>query len=96
MDASGGPEQTSNWVRLFMAPGMAHCSGGEGPDNFDKIGVMEQWVEQSKAPEQIIATHKTAGKVDRTRPLCPYPQVAHYKGIGSIDEASNFSCRLAR
>ncbi|HMF64277.1 MAG TPA: tannase/feruloyl esterase family alpha/beta hydrolase [Edaphobacter sp.] len=96
MDASGGPEQTSNWVRLFMAPGMAHCSGGEGPDNFDKITVMEQWVEQSKAPDQIIAAHKTAGKIDRTRPLCPYPQVAHYKGIGSIDEASNFSCRLSR
>jgi feruloyl esterase len=96
MGASGGPEQTSNWVRLFMAPGMAHCSGGEGPDNFDKISVMEQWVEQSKAPEQIIATHKTAGKIDRTRPLCPYPQIAHYKGIGSIDEASSFSCRLSR
>jgi feruloyl esterase len=96
MDASGGPEQTSNWVRLFMAPGMAHCSGGEGPDNFDKIGVMEQWVEQSKTPEQIIATHKTAGKIDRTRPLCPYPQIAHYKGTGSIDEASNFSCSLSR
>jgi feruloyl esterase len=79
-----------------MAPGMAHCSGGEGPDNFDKISVMEQWVEQGKTPEQIVATHKTAGKIDRTRPLCPYPQVAHYKGIGSIDEASNFSYRLSR
>jgi feruloyl esterase len=96
MDANGGPKQSSNWVRLFMAPGMAHCSGGEGPNNFDKIGVMEQWVEQSKPPEQIIATHKTAGKVDRTRPLCPYPQVAHYKGNGSLDKASNFSCRLSR
>jgi feruloyl esterase len=96
MDASGGSEQASNWVRLFMAPGMAHCSGGEGPDTFDKIRVMEQWVEQSKTPEQIVATHKTAGKIDRTRPLCPYPQVAHYKGTGSIDEASNFSCRLSR
>ena len=93
---SGGSEQTSNWARLFMVPGMAHCSGGEGPDTFDKISVMEQWVEQDKAPEQIIAAHKTAGKVDRTRPLCPYPQVAYYKGTGSIDEASNFSCRLSR
>jgi feruloyl esterase len=55
---------------------------------------MEWWVEQRKTPEQIIATHKTAGKIDRTRPLCPYPQVAHYKGIGSIDEVSNFSCRV--
>ena len=78
-----------------MAPGMAHCSGGEGPDNFDKIGVMERCVEQRKTPEQIIATHKTAGKIDRMRPLCPYPQVAH-KGIGSLDEAANFSCRLSR
>jgi feruloyl esterase len=94
LDSSGGPEQTSNWIRLFMAPGMAHCSGGEGPDTFDKIGTMEQWVEQGKTPEQIIAAHKTAGKIDRTRPLCPYPQVAHYNGTGSIDEASNFSCRL--
>jgi feruloyl esterase len=94
LDSSGGPKQTSNWIRLFMAPGMAHCSGGEGPDTFDKISAMEQWVEQGKTPEQIIAAHKTAGKIDRTRPLCPYPQVAHYNGTGSIDEASNFSCRL--
>lgn len=94
LESSGSPEQTSNWIRLFMAPGMAHCSGGEGPDTFDKISVMEQWVEQGKTPEQIIAAHETVGKIDRTRPLCPYPQVAHYNGAGSIDEASNFSCRL--
>jgi len=94
LDASKVPEQ--NWVRLFMAPGMAHCAGGEGPDTFDKIKVMEQWVELSKPPEQIIATHKTAGKIDRTRPLCPYPRVAIYKGTGSIDEASHFRCSLSR
>src|SRR5580692_5403343 len=96
LDESGGLEQTTDWVRLFMAPGMAHCSGGEGPDTFDKIGLIEQWVERGKAPEQIIAAHKTAGKIDRTRPLCPYPQVAHYDGAGNIDEASNFSCRLPK
>ena len=94
--ASGDPVQSSTWVGLFMAPGMAHCSGGEGPDTFDKIGLIEQWVERGKAPEQIIAAHKTAGKIDRTRPLCPYPQVAHYDGAGNIDEASNFSCRLPK
>jgi len=77
---------------LFVAPGMAHCSGGEGPNDFDKIATLEQWVELGKAPDQIVASHSTAGKVDRTRPLCPYPQVAHYKGTGSIDEASNFTC----
>jgi feruloyl esterase len=94
LDSSGGPEQTSNWIRLFMAPGMAHCSGGEGPDTFDKICAMERWVEKGKTPEQIIAAHKAAGKIDRTLPLCPYPQVAHYNRTGSIDEASNLSCRL--
>jgi feruloyl esterase len=85
--------QPSNWVRLFMLPGMAHCSGGEGPDTFDQISVMEQWVEQGKVPEAIVASHASGGKIDRTRPICAYPQTAHYNGTGSIDEASNFTCR---
>jgi feruloyl esterase len=83
----------SNWIRLFMLPGMGHCSGGEGPDSFDKIGVMEQWVEQGKAPMQITAAHRVGGKVDRTRPICPYPQIARYNGSGSVDEAESFSCK---
>jgi feruloyl esterase len=91
---SANPEQAANWIRLFMVPGMGHCLGGEGPDTFDKISLIEQWIEQGKVPEKIIAAHQTAGKVDRTRPLCPYPQVAHYNGTGSIDDASNFTCRL--
>jgi feruloyl esterase len=90
---STNPAQAAKWVRLFMAPGMAHCAGGEGPNTFDTISLIEQWVERGKAPARIIAAHLTAGKVDRTRPLCPYPQVARYKGSGSIDEASNFTCR---
>jgi feruloyl esterase len=94
MDTLGGTSKTSNNVRLFMEPGMGHCGGGEGPNVFDKVGTLEQWVEQGKAPEKIIASHSTAGKVDRTRPLCPYPQVSKYKGAGSIDEASNFACQL--
>jgi feruloyl esterase len=90
---NGGPVPSSSWVRLFMAPGMAHCVGGEGPDTFDKISTLEQWVEHGKAPDQIIASHSINGKIDRTRPLCPYPQVAAYKGAGSSDEAANFICR---
>jgi len=82
----------SEWVTLFMMPGMAHCSGGEGPDSFDKSKVIEDWVERGKAPSGIVAAHHTAGKVDRTRPLCPYPQIAKYKGSGSIDDAANFTC----
>jgi feruloyl esterase len=88
-----GPAKTSQSVRLFMVPGMAHCGGGEGPNTFDKIGPLDRWVEQGKAPDSIIASHSTAGKVDRTRPLCPYPQVAQYKGSGSIDDAANFTCK---
>jgi feruloyl esterase len=94
---SGEPAQTSNWIRLFMAPGMAHCSGGEGPDAFDKIGVIEKWVEQGQAPAHIVAAHRNAsGQVDRTRPLCSYPQIARYRGMGSIDDAVNFSCSAPR
>jgi feruloyl esterase len=89
----GGPSKTSDNVRLFLEPGMGHCGGGEGPNVFDKVATLEQWVEKGKAPEQIIASHSTSGKVDRTRPLCPFPQVAQYKGSGSIDDAANFVCK---
>jgi len=57
------------------------------------IGALEQWVEHSKAPDQVIASHATSGNVDRTRPLCPYPQVAAYRGPGSTDEAASFVCK---
>ena len=84
---------SQNSYRLFMAPGMAHCGGGEGPNTFDMVSALEQWVEHGKAPDRIIASHSTNGVVDRTRPLCPYPQVAVYKGTGSTDEAANFECK---
>ena len=90
---SATPAQSASWVRLFMVPGMGHCAGGEGPDEFDTLTAMERWAEQGTPPAQIVASHRTDGRVDRTRPLCPYPQVARYKGTGSIDEAANFSCR---
>ncbi|HWB97164.1 MAG TPA: tannase/feruloyl esterase family alpha/beta hydrolase [Bryobacteraceae bacterium] len=88
----GGAEKTEASIRLFMAPGMGHCSGGDGPNIFDMVTPLEQWVEQGKAPERIVASHKTGDQVDRTRPWCPYPQVAQYKGTGSIDDAANFVC----
>ena len=94
VDNLGGTTEASNNIRLFLAPGMGHCGGGEGPNVFDKVGALEQWVEHGKAPEQLNASHSANGKVDRTRPLCPYPQVAKYKGSGSIDDASNFVCRM--
>ena len=88
----GGYDKTRDFFRLFVAPGMGHCSGGPGPNQFDAVAALEQWVEKGVAPDTLIASHSTAGKIDRTRPLCPYPQVARYKGTGSIDEAASFAC----
>ncbi len=93
--AMGGLDKTKEFFRFFAAPGMGHCGGGPGPNTFDALGALEQWVEHGIAPEKIVATHATAGKIDRSRPLCPYPQVAHYKGTGSIDDAASFSCVAA-
>ena len=90
----GGASKAAENVRLFLAPGMGHCGGGEGPSVFDKVGPLERWVEQGKAPETLPASHVTDGKVDRTRPLCAYPQVAKYKGTGSIDDAASFVCAV--
>lgn len=80
-------------LRLFLAPGMAHCGGGEGPNEFDALTALEEWVEHRRPPDRMIASHRRDGRVDRTRPLCAYPQTAHYNGSGSIDDAVNFVCR---
>jgi feruloyl esterase len=72
---------------------MDHCRGGEGPDVFDAVGAIEHWVENRKAPDRIVASRIRDAKTDRTRPLCPYPQVAVYTGKGSTDDAANFVCR---
>ncbi|HVZ22244.1 MAG TPA: tannase/feruloyl esterase family alpha/beta hydrolase, partial [Vicinamibacterales bacterium] len=80
-------------VRLFMAPGMQHCGGGPGPNQVNYMAVMERWREGGVAPASMEAVHVTNNRVDMTRPLCPYPQVATYKGTGSPNDASNFVCR---
>ena len=85
---------TQEFYRLFMVPGMQHCAGGPGTPRFDALTALEQWVEQNKAPEQILAGHATNGLIDRTRPLCAYPQEAKYKGTGSTDDAANFTCAV--
>lgn len=92
--ASGS--QAASSIRLFMAPGMDHCSGGEGPFAFDMDSALSEWVEQGKAPELIVAAHLASDSAalgpDRTRPLCAYPKIAKYKGQGSTDDASSFVC----
>jgi feruloyl esterase len=97
--AKMGAKDSSEFLRLFMVPGLQHCSGGPGPNSFGQMSVpqgdadhdigraLERWVEQSVAPEQIIAT-----KGPRTRPVCAYPKIARWKGTGSTDDAANFTC----
>jgi feruloyl esterase len=93
-DTLGGSSKVQGGYRLFMVPGMAHCGGGDGTSSFDMLAAVEQWVEKGNAPDQIPASRIRDGKVDRTRPLCPYPQTAQYKGTGSTDDAANFTCKL--
>jgi feruloyl esterase len=89
-----GAAKASKSIRLFMVPGMGHCSGGDGTDRFDAVAAIDQWVEKGKAPDSIAASHQVrGGAVDKTRPLCPYPQTAQYKGSGSTNEAVNFVCK---
>ncbi len=96
VDTMGGEAKMADSIRLFMVPGMGHCGGGEGPNKFDMMSPMAAWREDSRAPERVIASHSSAGKVDRTRPLCAYPQIAKYKGTGSIDDAGNFVCETPK
>ena len=86
-----GPD-TPDFFRLFMIPGMSHCGGGVCPNQHDPMTPIINWVEKGKVPETILAKQVVNGEVVRTRPLCPYPKVARYKGQGSIDDAVNFIC----
>jgi len=93
-DRNAALTSTRDFYRLFMVPGMGHCSGGPGPDRFDAFTALENWVEQGVAPESILAAKQEDGVTVRSRPLCPYPEVAQYNGIGNTDLAENFSCAI--
>ncbi len=84
---------TPEFARLFMIPGMFHCGGGIGTSTFDTATPLVQWVEEGKAPASIPAARVVNGQIVRTRPLCAWPEIARYKGSGSIDDAANFTCR---
>jgi feruloyl esterase len=91
-----GPNQ-DDWLRLFLVPGMDHCGGGTGPNQFNKIAVLERWREQNEPPKFITAARvNESGVIDMTRPLCPFPQQAVYKGSGSTNDAANFTCKVKR
>jgi feruloyl esterase len=84
--------QTKDFFRLFMMPGVFHCGGGPGCDQFPRLKTLIDWVEKAAAPQRIVASKMAGGKTVRSRPLCVYPQVARYKGTGSVDEEANFAC----
>jgi feruloyl esterase len=102
----GGEKKTEDFIRLFMVPGMLHCGGGAGTDQFggsgndapipdndhDLLSALEDWVEHNRPPNRIVASQVVEGKVVRTRPLCAYPAFARYNGSGDTDVASNFEC----
>lgn len=96
---AGNEKAAKEHFRLFMAPGMNHCRGGPGPNDWDKLAPLVDWVENGKAPDFVVATHKSSGKVDNERPICAYPQRAEYTGPagGQSDPANwvakNFTCR---
>jgi TonB family protein len=108
VQAALGRQQTDAFMRLYMAPGMQHCGGGPGANSFgqgaltggaqqDIHEVLQQWVEKGTAPDRIIASKFNdpadhSKGVAMTRPLCPYPQFAKYKGSGDTNNAANFAC----
>jgi feruloyl esterase len=93
--------EVANFARLFLVPGMNHCSGGPSTDQFDMLDPLVAWVEQGQAPASVVATARGGANADvptgwaanRTRPLCPYPLAARYNGSGDIDLAASFSCK---
>lgn len=105
--ASTAGGRAQDFVRLFLVPGMYHCQGGPGANQFNLIAALERWVEVGIPPTRILAFHVVdiaggvAGlngsgltQVEMTRPLCPYPQVAQWRGIGTPNDAENFVCQL--
>jgi len=106
----GGEAAAAQFERLFMVPGMLHCQGGAGPDQFggsggdaptvdpqhDLLSALEDWVEHGRAPERIVASKLDGGRVMRTRPLCAWPTTARYAGKGSTDDAASFVCERPR
>lgn len=87
--ASGG----NDFVRLFLEPGVDHCSGGVGPDQVNAIAALERWRESGRPPDSLLAARIRDNRVDMVRPLCPYPRVATYTGTGSTTDAANFVCK---
>lgn len=91
--ANLGGMDVDDVLRVFIAPGVGHCGGGEGPNEFDMLSALEDWVEHDNAPDRIIASRvRTDGSVSRSMPLCPFPGYARYSGKGDPSRAGSFLC----
>jgi feruloyl esterase len=91
-EATDGSAYTDEYLRLFMLPGVGHCRGGSGPDQVDWMDALARWVEDGEAPERIEARKVEDGDVTMTRPLCPHPEIARYRGRGDTNDAASFEC----
>jgi feruloyl esterase len=93
---AGDAGKVADFYRLFLAPGVAHCGGGPGPNVFELRAALEAWVERGLAPERIatvrLAGHGRSGQVQYSRPLCPFPKRARYDGVGDRSRAESFEC----
>jgi feruloyl esterase len=89
-----GLRDTKEFYRLFMVPGMQHCSGGPGATQFNMTQALEQWVEGGSAPERIVAQRVVAGQLEFSRPLCPHPAEAVWDGVGDPSQSGSFRCRI--
>jgi pimeloyl-ACP methyl ester carboxylesterase len=92
LEENGGLRKVDDFMRLFMAPGVAHCAGGAGPQPVGTLEAVVDWVEKGIAPSRILATRTLTGGAVRSRPLCAYPKTAKWTGAGSTDDAANFVC----
>lgn len=89
-----GERETDAFLRLYLAPGVGHCGSGDGPQPVELLEPLMEWVEQGRAPKAVRSENRDrAGRTTRTRPLCPYPTLARYRGRGSLDDAANFRCQ---
>ena len=84
---------TRDYFRLFLVPGLGHCSGGPGYNRLDPLTALERWVEDGIAPDTILGERVEDGEVVRTRPVCAYPDIAVWDGAGDPDDAASFACR---
>jgi len=89
--ANGGLDPVSKWSQFYFVPGMSHCGGGQALDQFDLLDAMVNWVEKGTVPTSVLATGKAFP--GRSRPLCPYPKHAQYRGTGNTEDANSFECR---